>query len=252
MEANRGRQPGTVWLRWAVVGALFVLLIALGRQAPLQAWIESLGGTIEALGPWGPAAFAGLYVLSTLLLLPGSLLTIAAGALFGAALGTATVSIASTLSASLAFLIARHFARDTITRLTERQPRFSAIDRAIGEQGWKIVGLLRLSPAMPFSVSNYLYGLTGIPFGSYVLVSWIAMLPGTFLYVYIGAVARVGVETAVQTEGTHASTLEWTFRIVGLLATIAVTILITRIARRALRETTDITSPDASPKPPAV
>ena len=127
-----------------------------------------------------------------------------------------------------------------VARRLDAQPRFHAIDRAIGEQGWKIVGLLRLSPAVPFSISNYLYGMTAIRFVPYVLVSWIAMLPGTFLYVYLGALAADGVESAVGAQNSPASGAEWALRLVGLLATVAVTLLVVRIARRAIRESTDI------------
>lgn len=240
METTVGGEQGPSRLRWILLACAILALLALGTNAPISDWMVHLNETVEALGAWGPAVFAACYVTATLLLIPGSLMTIAAGALFGTALGTATVSVAATCSAALAFLISRYVAREAIEKRTEKQPRFGAIDRAIGEQGWKIVGLLRLSPVVPFSLANYIFGLTAISFRPYVAVSWIAMLPATFLYVYLGDLAAAGVETAVGASGSRSGNIEWTLQILGLAATIAVTILITRMARRALRETTDI------------
>lgn len=240
MESGTSSGRQSVWIRFALLAAAALLLFAIGRQLPLDAWLDSLRASLAALGAWGPVAFTALYIAAALLLVPGSILTLAAGALFGVVTGTLTVSVAATTSAALAFLIARYFARDALAHRTTSQPRFAAVDRAIGEQGWKIVGLLRLSPVIPFSLSNYLYGLTAIPFGPYVLVTWLAMLPGTLLYVTLGAMAAAGVESVVGGGKVDASRLEWTARIVGVVATAAVAILIARTARKALRETTDI------------
>ena len=126
-------------------------------------------------------------MLATVLFLPCSVLTVGAGFAFGIAWGTLVVSIGSTTGASLAFLISRYVARDRIVAIAEKNAKFKAIDRAIGRQGWKMVGLLRLSPAIPFNLSNYVYGLTAVRFWPYVLASWIGMFPVTLLYVYLGA-----------------------------------------------------------------
>ena len=230
------------WLKWIVVAAVASALLVLGRQVPLDEWIEGSRSTIQSLGVWGPLAFAAVYVASTVLMVPGVILTLAAGALFGSLLGTVTVSLSSVAGAAIAFLIARHLARERVERRLAGNPRFAAIDRAIGEQGWKIVGLLRLSPAVPFSLSNYLYGLTAVPFWPYVGVSAIAMLPATFLYVYLGDIGAKGVEAAVGAETAATSGFEWGLRIVGLLATLAVTLYVTRIARRAIQQQTHIES----------
>jgi uncharacterized membrane protein YdjX (TVP38/TMEM64 family) len=100
------------------------------------------------------------------------------------------VSVAYTTAAALAFLISRHVARDRVRRKVEVSPKLAAVDEAIGEQGWKIGALLRLSPAVPFSLQNYLYGVTGVRFWPAVLASWVAMLPGTFMYVYLGSLGK--------------------------------------------------------------
>jgi hypothetical protein len=127
-------------------------------------------------------------------------------------------------------------ARERVARMARRSSRFGAIDRAIGEAGWKIVVLLRLSPAVPFALQNYLYGVTAIRFWPCVLTSWLAMLPGTFLYVYLGALGRESLQAAAGGAERPRSSAEWALLIVGLLATLAVTVYITVLARRALRQ----------------
>jgi membrane protein DedA with SNARE-associated domain len=148
------------------------------------------------------------------------------------------VSLASTTGAALAFLISRYLARDAIARKLRQSPRFEAIDRAVSAGGWKIVALLRLSPAVPFNLQNYLYGLTGIRFWTCVLTSWLAMLPGTLLYVYLGYASRASVEAAAG--GRSRSPAEWAFLIAGLVATLAVTVYVTRLARKALQQRTGL------------
>ena len=181
----------------------------------------------------GALVFMVLYTVTTVFLVPGSILTLAAGAIFGVVKGTVFVSLGSTVGATVAFFIGRYFARDWVSQKIAGRPRFAAIDDAIGREGWKIVGLLRLSPVVPFSLSNYFYGITKVRPVGYVLSSWIGMLPGTLMYVYLGSLA--GTLAALGTAGgTGFSTLQWIFYGVGLVATIAVTILITRVARRAV------------------
>jgi uncharacterized membrane protein YdjX (TVP38/TMEM64 family) len=143
------------------------------------------------------------------------------------------VWIGATAGAALAFLIARHVARERVEKVARKREDFRAIDRAIGEKGWKIVALLRLSPLVPFSLSNYLYGLTAIRFGPYVLASALAMLPGTVLYTYLGVAGRAA---AAASTGERRSPLEWVALGAGLAATVVATVLVTRIARRELRK----------------
>src|SRR5687767_15754179 len=167
-----------------------VVLGAAVRVLPVQEWLAAFQGWVAGRGAWGGVVYGAAYVLAAILFVPGSLLTIGAGLLFGLLWGTVIVSIASTAAAALAFLIARHVARQRIAEMAGRNPTFGAIDRAVRDKGWRIVALLRLSPLIPFSLSNYLYGLTPVAFGPYVLASWIAMLPATVLYVYLGAAGR--------------------------------------------------------------
>ncbi|MDX1683560.1 MAG: VTT domain-containing protein, partial [Phycisphaeraceae bacterium] len=182
-----------------------------------------------------------VYIIATLLLAPGSVLTLAAGAVFGLLWGVITVSVASTIAAAFAFLIARYLARDRVARRVRQNPKFDAVDRAIGEGGWKIVAMLRLSPAVPFNLQNYLYGLTPIRFFDCVLASWLAMLPGTFMYVYLGYAGREAAEAAA--EGS-AHWGKWALLGVGLIATVLLTVYVTRLARKKLDEQTEIVDED--------
>ncbi len=219
------RRPPWKWI--GVVGGVLLLIVGT-RLLPITEWLRRLQDWIAGLGPAGGVLYGLLYVLATLLFVPGLVLTLGAGFLFGFVWGTVIVSLASTTTAALAFTIARHLARSSVEKLARKNPKFEAIDRAIAKHGWKVVALLRLSPLVPFSISNYLYGLTAIRFGPYVLASWIAMLPATFLYVYLGAAGRT------LGQGRARSPWEWALLAIGLIATVAVTILLTRLARKEL------------------
>ena len=217
------------------IALILIALLLLAFALPIRDLAAALEAWFTGLGLLAPFAFAALYILATVLLVPASLLTLVAGAVFGLWLGTAVVSVASTTGAALALLIGRYLAREKVRRLTGQYPRFAAVDRAIAQGGWKIVALLRLSPAIPFNLQNYLYGLTSIGFWTCVLTSWIAMLPGTFMYVYLGHV--FGLALGQDRQRTIG---EWALLAVGLLATIAVTHYITKLARRKLNEQTRI------------
>ena len=188
---------------------------------------------LAGLGAWAPLAFVLAYILATVALVPGSILTLAAGALFGLWKGALLAFIAATLGAAAAFLVARHLARDFVHRKLGGDPRVAAIDRAIGDHGRKIVFLLRLSPAFPFNLLNYLLGLTTVRFTDYLIAS-LGMLPGTFLYVYygkvVGDVARLAGPNPVRGTPAYYALLG-----VGLAATITVVAVVTRAARRTLR-----------------
>ena len=207
---------------------MIVALVVAARLLPVREWLESFQGWVRGMGPAGMVLYGAVYVAAVLLFVPGIVLTLGAGFLFGLGRGILLVSAASTTAAALAFLIARYFARSSVEKLAQTSPRFEAIDRAIGKEGWKVVALLRLSPLVPFSLSNYLYGLTSIRFAPYVATSWAAMLPATVLYVYLGAAGRtIG-------EKTQRSPWEWALLGVGLAATAAVTVLLTRKAKKEL------------------
>lgn len=230
--AASSRKPP--WLSLLILGLVIAGLLVAFRLLPVDQWVEELKRWIATTGVRGPVIFAGIYVLATLAMVPGLILTLAAGALFGLVPGFVVVSLASTSGAALAFLTGRYLARARIARLANRYPGFSAVDRAIAEGGWRVVVLLRLSPAVPFNLQNWFYGMTSVAFWPCMLASWIAMMPGTFLYVYLGHVA--GLATTGEEEGSTAQAVLWA---VGLLATLVVTIYITRLARRQLNEQLD-------------
>ena len=239
----------TRWFRWVRLASFATILgslVLLVRLLPVERLVALLSAKVESLGVWGPATFAAVYVLGAVLFVPGSALTLAAGAVFGLVTGTIVVSIASTTAAAVSFLIGRYLARDTVRQWAAKNPRFAAIDRAIGQGGWKIIAMLRLSPAVPFSLGNYLYGVTSIRFWPYVLTSWLAMLPGTFMYVYLGYAGRAGLSAAAGAEGGR-SPAQWALLVVGLAATVAVTVYVTRLARKAVKENTDMSTSSTDP-----
>jgi uncharacterized membrane protein YdjX (TVP38/TMEM64 family) len=221
---------GSSRARWIGLALAVVALFVATRLLPVGDWVRAFQSWVAHQGVWGGVLYGAVYVLAVLLFVPGSVLTIGAGLVFGLLWGTVIVSAASTMAAALAFLIARHGARSRVEALAARNEKFRAIDQAVREQGWKVVALLRLSPLVPFSVSNYLYGLTPVAFAPYVLASWIAMLPATVLYVWLGAAGRA----ATGGDGKGRSPLEWALLATGLAATAVVTVVVSRAARRQL------------------
>ncbi len=215
------------------VTALFLIM----KFLPVQQWLRSFNDWVGQMGVAGIFIFIVVYVATTVLMAPGAILTIGAGFAFGLWIAFLAVSAGSTLGAALAFLIARFIARDKIEAIAQRNQKFRRIDSAIGREGAKLIFLLRLSPVIPFNLSNYFYGLTGVKFWPYVLASWLGMMPATFLYVYIGTAGKEAVSAAAGSEPIRHGWQYWTFMSVGLAATIAVTIWVTKIARDALHKT---------------
>jgi uncharacterized membrane protein YdjX (TVP38/TMEM64 family) len=202
---------------------------------PIQQLLGNFNTWVALMGVGGIFIFIGVYAVATVLLAPGSILTIGAGFAFGLWKGFLAVSAGSTLGAALAFLVARFIARDRVEAIAKGNDKFRRIDNAIGKQGAKLIFLLRLSPVIPFNISNYFYGLTSVKFWPYVLVSWIGMIPGMFLYVYIGTASQAAVSAAASGEAVKHGWQYWALTSVGLAATVIVTIWITKIARDALR-----------------
>jgi uncharacterized membrane protein YdjX (TVP38/TMEM64 family) len=219
-------------LNWIVAALVVITLSILTVVLPVKEWIREFIGWVQQLGPAGVVVFIIAYALATVLFLPGWIFTVSAGLIYGIVAGTAIALTGAVIGASLSFLVARYLLRQNIEELTKKNPRFRAIDEAIGKNGWKIVGLLRLSPLIPFNLSNYFYGITGISFGAYVLVSAIGMIPGTLMYAYLGAIGQASVS------GGTAAHSKWQYVLlaIGLVATIAVTVLVGRIAKNALKK----------------
>ena len=219
----------------AVAAAVVFTLFTFDVRTLLR---DALSG-LESLGAWGPVIFVLLYIVAAVLFVPGSALTLGAGALFGVGLGSVLVSVGATLGATAAFLVGRYLARDWVAKKIAGHPAFAAIDRAVAAEGWKIVGLTRLSPAFPFTLLNYAFGLSRVSLRDYVLASWIGMMPGTVMYVYLGSLARAA--------GDRSRTpAEWSLYSVGLAATIVITVFVTRLARAALAKRTAATPVSAA------
>lgn len=223
-------------LKFGLLAALAGTLMVLWWTLPLRHWLERFVDWASGTGPAGLVAFAVLYMIAAVLFVPGSVLTSGAGWVFGLWRGTLVVSAGATLGAAASFLIARYLARERVAQWAQENPGFAALDRAVGKEGGKIVFLVRLSPIFPYTLVNYLFGLTRVGFFPYLLASWIGMLPGTILYVYLGFAGRALAGT---TTGPGVGSLwEGIFWGVGLAATALLTFYLTRLARRALSEKT--------------
>ncbi len=218
--------------KWILVVLALVALSAGFSFLPLKEWAKGFTDWVQKFGPWGFVFFIGIYAVATVLFLPGWILTVSAGLVYGILGGTAVALSGATLGATLAFLVARYLVRGKVESHAKENERFKAIDEAIGKDGWKIIGLLRLSPLIPFNVSNYLYGITSIKLLPYVLASACGMLPGTLLYVYLGAAGKAGLGGQ---KSAH-SPFQYALLGVGLAATIAVTVYVSHIAKKALKD----------------
>lgn len=220
--------------RIVVAVVAVAVLLAVGRA--VGGYLPAFAHWVDGLGVWGPVVFVLGYALAVIAFVPGSLLTLAAGAIFGLVRGAIYVFIAAVLGASGAFLVARYLARGAIEKRLAGNARFAAIDRAVGAEGRKIVFLLRLSPVFPFTLLNYALGLTRVAYRDYLIAS-VGMIPGTLLYVYYGKLAGdvaalAGGAPVAKGPGYYA------VLVLGLVATVVVTTLVARTARRALDEAT--------------
>jgi uncharacterized membrane protein YdjX (TVP38/TMEM64 family) len=210
------------------------LLLAALFFLPVKAYLLAVLEWTRGLGVWGPIFVTAFYVVACVFFLPGSVLTLGAGFLFGVPVGLLSAWLGATLGACAAFIIGRTLARDWVSGKVSTNPKFAAIDEAVEREGFKIVLLLRLSPVFPFNMLNYALGLTKVSFKHYALATLIGILPGGLMYVYFGTAARSLAEVAAgKVEGGLAGQV---FFWVGLAATIVVTVFVTRLARRSLRE----------------
>lgn len=226
------------WLLVALaLAALAAVAFYLNAPARIQAVFKAALDWLEHLGFWAPVVFVLLYIGSCVALIPAAVLTVGAGAVFGLVKGAILVSIGATLGATAAFLVGRHFARGWVTRKFGRHPAFAAIDRAVGEEGWKIVFLTRLAPVFPFFLMNYIYGLTRVRLRHFVTATWLGIMPGSTLFVYIGSLARTG--------GEDNSPIRWVVRGFIVLTSIIALVFIGRIARRALARRVEQPEPAA-------
>jgi uncharacterized membrane protein YdjX (TVP38/TMEM64 family) len=207
---------------------LAVAALVIVRTVPLDAVVGTLRAWVEAGGPIRMVGFGAAYVVLALLFVPGAALTMVAGAVLGVGWGIVVVAIATSVADAAAFLLGRYVARGAALRLMDRYPRFRIVDRTISRGGWRIVALIRLNPTIPYSASNYLFGVTGVSFFPFLISSGIFTLPGAFAYLYFG---YVGAETM---GGSSRSLVEWALLLLGLVVTLIAIAYVTVLARREL------------------
>jgi uncharacterized membrane protein YdjX (TVP38/TMEM64 family) len=241
LDESDGSEDSSGGIDLKVVGALAavagVALLAGGGYVYRDTIKDAISWFISVVDDWGPygyVAYTFVYTALELIIIPAVPLTMASGVLFGVGPGTVVVSLASTAAAAIAFLITRYAARDKIAGLARDNKKFAAIDKAIGKDSFKVVLLLRLSPLLPLSLSNYLYGLTSVDFVPYVLGSWLGQLPGTFAYVSAGSYGRKVIDGADAGGGISS----WQIA-VGAAVTILAIGYIGRLAKQALDEVDD-------------
>ncbi|MEM6592696.1 MAG: TVP38/TMEM64 family protein [Cyanobacteria bacterium P01_C01_bin.73] len=237
--------PLSLRQRWAYLILLAIAAAILFPAAPALAQ-EAAGGFsaqakladalawIDGLGAVGPIVFIALYVVITVAFIPASIITLGAGVVFGVVEGSIYVFIGAMLGATAAFLVGRYVARGWISKKIEGNQKFAAIDNAIAREGRKIIFLIRLSPAFPFNLLNYALGLSKVSLLDYVLGTT-GIIPGTIMYVYLGSLAG-NLATLGSGEAPSNPTVVWAIRIIGFIATVAVTLYVTRVARKALQQ----------------
>ncbi len=238
---------GTKWKYQLILIVLLASLITLVTNEPAlaqeavntqgfnpQALLRNALEWIDSLGAIGAIAFIAIYIIATVAFFPGSILTLGAGVVFGVVLGSLYVFIGAIIGATAAFLVGRYLARSWVANKIASNHKFQAIDRAVAKEGLKIVLLTRLSPIFPFNLLNYAFGITGVSLKDYVIGSF-GMIPGTIMYVYLGSLAGSIALIGTDSQPTNP-TLQWVIRIIGFIATVVVTIYVSRIAKKALEE----------------
>jgi uncharacterized membrane protein YdjX (TVP38/TMEM64 family) len=219
-----------VALLFAIVGAAYVGV----RFLPLHQWMREVDDWVDTLGPYGPLVFGVIYFGAVVVLVPRSVLTVASGFLFGFWEGALISVGAAAAAAAVSFLLGRYLFRKRVQGWVAVHPKARAIDGAVSSHGWRVVALLRMSPIVHYSLSNYFYGVMSIGFWSFFLAGLAGTLPGTLLAVWIGTASHAGI-----TGPRHA--WRWAYLGVGILATVVASIYIARLATRALQRISDDT-----------
>lgn len=235
-EAAANKKRASI-IKFIVIVLAVAGIIIVAQKLGIGNYISQALDWIDQLGAIGAVVFIAIYIIASVAFISGAVLTLGAGTIFGVVKGSILVSLASTAAAAVSFLIGRYLARGWVSKQIESQPKFAAVDKAVAKEGWKIVGLVRLSPVFPFVFLNYAFGVTQVSFRDYVLASWIGMMPGTIMYVYLGSLGQLAAS------GGAGSTPQLVLRIVGLIATIAVTVYVTKIAKKALDEQIETPTP---------
>jgi uncharacterized membrane protein YdjX (TVP38/TMEM64 family) len=227
------RSKGVAWLKAVIVVALLAALVLFGRETVVR--LPDYAAWVQSLGAWGPAVFIAGYGIAAVVFVPAALLTFTAGALWGFRFGVVYVMLGATLGATLAFLTARHLVRRFVEAYVARHPKLAAIDRAVESEGARLVLLLRLSPIVPFSLLNYVLGISRVRFRDY-MIGLVGMVPAASMYVYAGKVAG-DLASVARGAATPHGPVYYAVLIVGLAATVVATVLLARASARAVEET---------------
>lgn len=225
MVSQSEGSPAVSRWRWIASGIAVAALIASWYLLPLKDWMDALEAHVKGMGLLGGILYVAVYVVASLLFVPGSILGLGAGYVFGITGGMAVVWVGVILAAAAGFLVARYLARDRVERLARRSAKFGALDAAIGMSGWKAVGLVRLAAVVPFSLANYFFGLTSVRFVPFVAATAVSMLPGLFFYVYVGAAGKTLGEV-------QRSPWEWVILGAAVLATAAMAVVLNRVTKK--------------------
>ncbi len=230
----RARLPGESVARLVSGFILLAAIVAAFVLLPVAELVASLESRMRETGAAGMVAYVGVYALATVLMVPGSLLTLLGGMVYGLGVGAALVVPASLLGATLAAVLGRTLLRSWVESKVADRPRIRALDRAIGREGFKMVALLRLSPVLPFTLLNYALGITAVPLGTYILASAVGMFPATIAYVYLGSLIPNVTRLIEGGASESGSPLRTALLVAGGVATLAVALWLARVAQRAL------------------
>ena len=215
-----------------VLAALVLLVLVVVILLPVHEWVVIGTKWTDSHRTLAWVVYIAAYTAATILIIPGTILTVTAGFLFGVPIGVALVSVGSLSGASCAFLIGRFLARDWAKNRMRNFQKFKVLDIATRHKGFIIVLLTRLSPLFPFNLLNYAFGLTAVRFRDYVLASWIGMTPAIILYVSIGPATKNVTELASQ--GIQGQGPQKLLLVAGLIATLLLATIIMRIATKTL------------------
>ena len=216
------------WPKVLIGIAVLAALLFAYKALPVQEYVTSFQDWVKGYGVVGWFIFIVVYALTAFALIPGSLLTLAAGVIWGLG-GFPIVIVGATIGSAISFLAARYLFKDRVQEKVAQYPKFRAVNEAIGEEGWKVVGLLRLSPALPFSLQNWFLGVTPVGFWPSQIATFFGIMPGTLLYVWIGSLGG-------QAAGDGMSTAKWVVGGLGIAATLLVTVIVTKKATAKLKE----------------
>jgi uncharacterized membrane protein YdjX (TVP38/TMEM64 family) len=234
--------------RWLLLACLLAAIAGVFWFLPTQTYLEQFLAVVRELGLWGLVLLGAAYTPASLVLFPGSVLTLTAAGLYDFWPALIAVSLGSTLAAVVVFLTGRTLLRTWVEEWVRKYPRFHALDRAVAGQGFKIVLLTRLSPVFPYTLLNYAFSLTRVSFRDYFLATWLGMIPGTVMYVYLGQAAKsLGMLVKDLWTGQVENLGQTLFLFAGFVATVLVTVLVTRLARQALAAKLDAADAPSEP-----